>query len=58
MYKVGRYAVLKMSKTIKIIDEIEDIDSNYILYMTDGTSYHISQLMTIHEAAKLEGCEI
>jgi len=50
--------VLKMSKTIKIIDEIEDIDSNYILYMTDGTSYHISQLMTIHEAAKLEGCEI
>lgn len=58
MFSVDGYAVPKGTKTIKIINEIEEIGGEYIVYMTDDSSYHISQLMTVIETAKLEGCEI
>lgn len=58
MFKVGGYAIPKGKKEIKIIDEFEEIDGVYIVYMTDGTSYNIKQLNTLKEVAVMEGFEV
>jgi|TARA_R110000803_G_scaffold45238_7_gene95355 hypothetical protein len=52
MFKVGDYVIPKEHKVIKVVCEIEEIENEFILYMTDNTSYHISQLSTIHEVIK------
>jgi len=54
MFKVGGYAIPIGSKIIKVIDEIEIIFGEHILYMSDGSSYHVSQLIDIHQAVKTE----
>ena len=54
MFKVGGYAVLLRERVIKIIDEIENISGEIIIYMTDGSSYHINQLTTLHKAVEIE----
>ena len=48
MFKVGDYVIPKDSKTIKVINEIEEIENQFIIYMTDNSSYHISQLLTLN----------
>lgn len=55
MFNLGGYAVLLEQKKIKIIEEFEEIDGEMIVYMTDGSSYHINQLTTIHKTAEIEG---
>lgn len=55
MFRVGGYAIPDGKKEIKIINEIEDINGQYIIYMTDKTSYHIKQLNTVEEVAEREG---
>jgi hypothetical protein len=52
MFKVGDYVIPKDSKTIKVINEIEEIENQFIIYMTDNSSYHISQLLTLNEVVK------
>jgi len=52
MFKVGDYVIPIDSKTIKVINEIEEIESEFIIYMTDNSSYHISQLLTLNEVVK------
>ena len=52
MFKVGDYVVPKDEKVIQVLHEIEDIFGELILYMTDNTSYHIKQIMTIDEVVK------
>lgn len=52
MYKVGDYVIPKDSKTIKVIQEIEEIENQVIIYMTDNSSYHISQILTLDEVVK------
>jgi len=42
----------KDSKTIKVIREIEEIENQVIIYMTDNSSYHISQILTLDEVVK------
>ena len=49
MFKVGDYVIPRDSKTIKVINEIEEIENQFIIYMTDNSSYHISQLLTLNE---------
>ena len=55
MFKVGDYVIPRDSKTIKVINEIEEIENQFIIYMTDNSSYHISQLLTLNEVVKKEG---
>jgi|TARA_R110000782_G_scaffold90370_1_gene173419 hypothetical protein len=52
MFKVGDYVIPRDSKTIKVINEIEEIENQFIIYMTDNSSYHISQLLTLNEVVK------
>jgi hypothetical protein len=52
MFKIGDYVIPKDNKTIKVIREIEKIDSEFIIYMTDNTSYHLSELLTLDEVVK------
>jgi len=52
MFKVGDYVIPQDSKTIKVINEIEEIENQFIIYMTDNSSYHISQLLTLNEVVK------
>jgi|TARA_B110000285_G_C14982409_1_gene542093 hypothetical protein len=52
MFKVGDYVIPEDSKTIKVINEIEEIENQFIIYMTDNSSYHISQLLTLNEVVK------
>lgn len=52
MFKVGDYVIPRDSKTIKVINEIEQIENQFIIYMTDNSSYHISQLLTLNEVVK------
>jgi len=52
MFKIGDYVIPKDNKTIKVIREIEKINSEIIIYMTDNSSYHISQLLTLNEVVK------
>ena len=52
MFKVGDYVIPRDSKTIKVINEIEEIENQFIIYMTDNGSYHISQLLTLNEVVK------
>ena len=52
MFKVGDYVIQRDSKTIKVINEIEEIENQFIIYMTDNSSYHISQLLTLNEVVK------
>jgi hypothetical protein len=52
MFKVGDYVIPRDSKTIKVINEIEEIENQFIIYMTDNSSYHISQLLTLNEVIK------
>ena len=52
MFKVGDYVIPRDSKTIKVINEIEEIENQFIIYMTDNSSYHISQLLTVNEVVK------
>jgi hypothetical protein len=52
MFKVGDYVIPKDSKSIKVINEIEEIENQFIIYMTDNSSYHISQLLTLNEVVK------
>ena len=52
MFKVGDYVIPKEHKVIKVISEIEEIENEFILYMTDNTSYHTTQLSTIHEVVE------
>jgi hypothetical protein len=52
MFKVGDYVRPKDSKSIKVINEIEEIENQFIIYMTDNSSYHISQLLTLNEVVK------
>jgi len=52
MFKVGDYVIPEGSKTIKVINEIEEIENQFIIYMTDNSSYHISQLLTLNEVVK------
>lgn len=55
MFNLGGYAVLLKERKIKIIEEFEEIGGEMIVYMTDGTSYHIDQLTTIQKTAEIEG---
>jgi|TARA_R110001592_G_scaffold132560_1_gene347217 hypothetical protein len=52
MFKIGDYVIPKDNKTIKVIREIEKINSEIIIYMTDNTSYHLSELLTLDEVVK------
>ena len=52
MFKIGDYVIPRDSKTIKVINEIEEIENQFIIYMTDNSSYHISQLLTLNEVVK------
>ena len=52
MFKVGDYVIPRDSKTIKVINEIEEIENQFIIYITDNSSYHISQLLTLNEVVK------
>ena len=52
MFKVDAYVIPEDSKTIKVINEIEEIENQFIIYMTDNSSYHISQLLTLNEVVK------
>ena len=52
MFNVGDYVIPRDSKTIKVINEIEEIENKFIIYMTDNSSYHISQLLTLNEVVK------
>lgn len=52
MFKVGDYVIPQDSKTIKVINEIEEIENQFIIYMTDNSSYNISQLLTLNEVVK------
>ncbi len=52
MFKIGDYVIPKDNKTIKVIREIEKINSEIIIYMTDDTSYHLSELLTLDEVVK------
>ena len=52
MFKVGDFVIPKDSKLIKVIREIELIHNEFIIYMTDNTSYHINQLETIDDVIR------
>jgi len=52
MFKVGDFVIPKDSKLIKVIREIELINNEFIIYMTDNTSYHINQLETIDDVIR------
>ena len=52
MFKVGDFVIPKDSKLIKVIREIELIQNEFIIYMTDNTSYHINQLETIDDVIR------
>ena len=54
MFKVSEYAVLLKEKKIKIIDDFEEINGETIIYMNDGSSYHINQLTTLRDAVEIE----
>lgn len=46
--------VITKERTIKKVDEIERYDDDYVLYMTDKTSYGISQCQSIEETFRQE----
>lgn len=54
MFKIGDYAVILEEKQIKVIEDYEVINGEYIIYMDDGTSYHIDSLTTLEHAVKIE----
>lgn len=58
MFNVGGFVIPNNEKVIKVIREIEEIEGEYVLYMTDCTSYHVTQLQTINNVAEREGFEI
>lgn len=49
-----RNVVITKERTIKKVDEIERYDDDYVLYMTDKTSYGISQCQSIEETFRQE----
>jgi hypothetical protein len=54
MFKVGSYVALPDSRTIKVIEEIEQIGEVFIFYFTDGTSECMDNCYTINQAYEME----
>jgi hypothetical protein len=42
-FKMTKIVVIPKEKSVKEVLEIEKYDNDFVLYMTDGTSYGISQ---------------
>jgi len=53
-FKHTKNVVITKERTIKKVDEIEKYDTDYVLYMTDKTSYGISQCQSIEETFRQE----
>jgi hypothetical protein len=51
-YIYTKSVVVPHEKAIKEIQEIEQFDSDYVLYMSDSTSYGISQCQSIEKTYK------
>lgn len=48
-YKYKKYVCIKGTKTIKIVKEVETYKDDYVLYMSDGTSYGINQCESLED---------
>lgn len=53
-FKYAKNVVIPKERAIKEVDEIEQYDTDYVLYMTDKTSYGISQCQSVEETLKYE----
>jgi hypothetical protein len=53
-FKHANNIVIIRERTIKKVDEIERYGDDYVLYMTDKTSYGISQCQSIEETFRQE----
>ena len=53
-FKYAKNVVIATERAIKEVTEIEKYDSDYVLYMTDKTSYGISQCQSIEETFRQE----
>jgi|LakMenE18May11ns_1017448.scaffolds.fasta_scaffold5662201_1 hypothetical protein len=50
----SRKIVIPKDRIIKEVDEIEKYGDDYVLYMTDRTSYGISQCQSLEKTFELE----
>lgn len=50
----SRKIVIPKDRTVKEVEEIERYGDDYVLYMTDRTSYGISQCQSLEKTFELE----
>ena len=54
MYKVGEYVVIKSTKEIKVIKEIERFENDVVIYTTDGKAHTIKDCHTVKNVVDYE----
>jgi hypothetical protein len=57
-FKMTKMVVISKEKSIKEVLEIEKYDNDFVLYMTDGTSYGISQCESVEKTFNKENGKI
>lgn len=54
MFKVGDFVVVPGTKSIKVIEEIEQFGEVYVFYFTDGTSNSMDNCKTVNQVYEME----
>lgn len=53
-FKITKMVVIPKEKSLKEVIDIEKYDDDFVLYMTDGTSYGISQCESVESTFNKE----
>lgn len=53
-FNLSNLIVIPKDKTVKEVEDIEKYGNDYVLYMTDNTSYGISQCQSLEKTFEIE----